>query len=85
MNAVLFIYVSAPIRGILRLPHLLPVQTSLANGGPDRWQTVHNMFSKRLERVRKGKIRPGRGYPISDLLSGIEDVPTDPIRCNIPG
>jgi hypothetical protein len=36
-----------------------------------------------VERVRKGQTRAGD--PISGSLSGIEDVPTDPIRHNIPG
>jgi hypothetical protein len=44
MNAVLSIFASAPIRGILRPPHLLPVQKLLAHGGPNRWQTAQNMF-----------------------------------------
>jgi hypothetical protein len=30
------------------------------------------------------EIRPGRGDSLSGILSGIYDVPTDPIRHNIP-
>lgn len=81
---MLSIFGTVQIRGTMKLrhtsfqfEHLWPIADRIAG-------KLFTICSEKVGAGTEREIRPGRGDPISGILSGIDLVLTDPIRHNIP-